>query len=83
VIGDSTVAAMQSGVFWGYIGLIEGLVTRIRAEFGKPMRTIGTGGLAPLFAGATEAIETVDRELTMTGLVDLFTLERTRRETQG
>ncbi len=80
VIGNSTVTAMQSGVFWGYIGLIEGLVARIRGEFGRPMRTIGTGGLAPVFAGATEAIEAVDADLTMTGLVDLFTLHRARRE---
>lgn len=83
VIGNSTVTAMQSGVFWGYIGLIEGLVERIRSEFGRPMRTIGTGGLAPLFAGATGAIETVDGSLTMTGLVDLFELNRGRRETMA
>ena len=49
VIGTSTIAAMQSGVFWGYIGLIEGLVGRIQAEYGKPMAVIATGGLAPLF----------------------------------
>ncbi|MEO1090810.1 MAG: type III pantothenate kinase [Pseudomonadota bacterium] len=72
VIGDSTVGAMQAGVFWGYVALIEGLVERIRAEFGRPMLTIATGGLAPLFGGATTAIETIDRDLTMTGLVDLF-----------
>ena len=41
---------MQSGVFWGYVGLIEGLVGRIQAEYGKPMTVIATGGLAPLFA---------------------------------
>ncbi|NBB69475.1 MAG: type III pantothenate kinase [Alphaproteobacteria bacterium] len=81
VIGDSTVSAMQSGVFWGYIGLIEGLVARIQAEFGEPMRTIGTGGLAPLFADATAAIARVDTDLTMTGLVDLFRLHQARRET--
>jgi type III pantothenate kinase len=80
VIGDSTVSAMQSGVFWGYIGLIEGLVARIQAEFGEPMRTLGTGGLAPLFADATAAIARVDNDLTMTGLVDLFRLHQTRRE---
>jgi len=83
VIGNSTVSAMQSGVFWGYIGLIEGLVERIQTEFGRPMRTIGTGGLAPLFAGATVAIERVDAEWTMTGLVDLFRLHRSRRETHA
>jgi len=80
VIGNSTVSAMQSGVFWGYIGLIEGLVARIQAEFGEPMRTIGTGGLAPLFADATAAIARVDTDLTMTGLVDLFRLHAARRE---
>ena len=50
VIGTSTVGAMQSGVFWGYVGLIEGLVGRIQAECGEPMTVIATGGLAPLFA---------------------------------
>ncbi len=83
VIGDGTVSAMQSGVFWGYIGLIEGLVARIQAEFGEPMRTIGTGGLAPLFADATAAIARVDTDLTMTGLVDLFRLHEARRETDA
>lgn len=81
VIGDSTVSAMQSGVFWGYVALIEGLVARIQAEFGRPMRTIATGGLAPLFAGATQAVDRIDRDLTMTGLVDLFRANGARLET--
>jgi type III pantothenate kinase len=68
VIGKDTVACMQSGVFWGYIGLVEGLVARIKAEFGAPMHTIATGGLAPLFDGATTAIDRVDPELTLWGL---------------
>ncbi|HEY0522299.1 MAG TPA: type III pantothenate kinase [Stellaceae bacterium] len=68
VIGRDTVPAMQSGLFWGYVGLIEGLVERIRAEFGEPMRVIATGGLAPLFAGATSVIEAVDPDLTLWGL---------------
>lgn len=71
VIGDSTVAAMQSGVYWGYVAMIEGMVERIRAEYGRPMRTIATGGLAPLFAGATGVIEHVDADLTMAGLIEL------------
>ncbi|MFW5679169.1 MAG: type III pantothenate kinase [Pseudomonadota bacterium] len=83
VIGDSTVSAMQSGVFWGYVALIEGLVDRIRAEFGKPMGTIATGGLAPLFGGATHAIDTIDRDLTMIGLVDLFRADVARMEATG
>ena len=68
VIGTSTVVCMQSGIFWGYVGLIEGLVARIRSEFGAPMRVVATGGLAPLFDGATAAIEHIDAELTLWGL---------------
>lgn len=72
VIGNGTVAAMQSGIYFGYVALIEGLVGRIRGEYGAPMTTIATGGLAPLFANATEAIEHVDPDLTMAGLVELY-----------
>src|ERR1700730_15535600 len=68
VIGKDTVSCMQSGIYWGYIGLVEGLVGRIKTEFGAAMRTIATGGRAPLFAGTTEAIETVDPDLTLWGL---------------
>src|SRR5881227_2329268 len=68
VIGKDTVSCMQSGLYWGYIGLVEGLVGRIKTEFGAAMRTIGTGGLAPLFAGATDAIDKVDPDLTLWGL---------------
>ena len=68
VIGKGTVEAMQSGVFWGYVGLIEGMVTRIRREFGQPMDVVATGGLAPLFVGATDVIAHVDPELTLRGL---------------
>jgi type III pantothenate kinase len=72
VIGRSTVTAMQSGVYWGYVGMIEGMVARIKEEFGAPMKVIATGGLAPLFADASDAIERVDQDLTITGLVELF-----------
>jgi type III pantothenate kinase len=72
VIGSSTLTAMQSGVYWGYVSLVEGMVARIKAEFGEPMKVIATGGLAGLFAGATDVIEHVDRDLTMAGLVELF-----------
>lgn len=68
VIGTGTVSAMQSGIFWGYIGLIEGLLTRIRAEIGVPLKTVATGGLAPLFATATPCFDVVDTDLTLTGL---------------
>jgi type III pantothenate kinase len=68
IVGRSTVPAMQSGVFWGYVGLIEGLIQRIRAERGEAMEVIATGGLAPLLAGATEAINHVNSDLTLWGL---------------
>ncbi len=72
VIGRSTVEAMQSGVFWGYVGLIEGLARRVQAEYGKPMTVIATGGLAPLFARHCPTVENVDRDLTMIGLVEIY-----------
>jgi type III pantothenate kinase len=72
VIGISTVSAMQSGVYWGYVSMIEGMVARIKAEYGAPMKVIATGGLAPLFTDATDAIELFDRDLTITGLIELF-----------
>ncbi len=68
VIGRSTVECMQSGLYWGYVGLMEGLVARIRAEFGAPMGVVATGGLAPLFAGSTPVIEHVDPDLALWGL---------------
>ena len=72
VIGKDTVAAMQSGVFWGYIALIEGLVTRIKAEWGQPMTVVGTGGVASLFHGATDAIDHFDPDLTIRGMLEIY-----------
>jgi type III pantothenate kinase len=78
VVGRSTVPAMQSGVFWGYVGLIEGLVRRVRAERGEAMGVIGTGGLAPVFAQATEIIDQVDPDLTIWGLRLIYRHNRNR-----
>ncbi len=69
VVGTSTVAAMRSGVFWGYIGLIEGLVNRIQDERGGQHTVVATGGLAPLFAEATTIIDHTDNDLTVRGLL--------------
>jgi type III pantothenate kinase len=69
VVGTNTVACMQSGVYWGYVGLVEGLVARIRAERERPMKVIGTGGLASLIAQGTLVFDTVEDDLTMHGLV--------------
>lgn len=68
-IGTNTVACMQSGVYWGYIGLVEGIVRQIRIERERPMRVIATGGLAPLFAQGFDLFDAVDDDLTMQGLV--------------
>ena len=68
VIGTNTVSSMQSGVFWGYVGLIEGLIGRMHAEVGQSLTVIGTGGLAPLFNEATGVIDHVDDDLTLWGL---------------
>ena len=68
-IGTNTVACMQSGVFWGYIGLVEGIVRQIRAERARPMRVIATGGLASLFDQGFDLFDAVEEDLTMHGLV--------------
>jgi type III pantothenate kinase len=72
VIGKDTVSNMQSGVFWGYIALIEGLVARIKAEWGRPMTVIGTGGVVSLFEGATHSIDRFDPDLTLRGLLEIW-----------
>ncbi len=72
VIGKDTVSNMQSGVFWGYIGLIEGMVARIKTEWGRPMTVVGTGGVASLFEGATESIDRFDPDLTIRGLLEIW-----------
>jgi type III pantothenate kinase len=69
VIGTATVPAMQSGIFWGYVSLIEGIVKRIREERGEDMEVIATGGLAPLFTQATDVIKLSDSDLTLRGLL--------------
>ncbi len=72
VIGKDTVPALQSGIFWGYVGLIEGLTSRIKKEYGGEMKVIGTGGLAPIYAAETDAIDEVDPDLTLWGLVLIY-----------
>jgi len=72
VIGKNTVGAMQSGVFWGYIDLIDGLIARVRAEYGEPMTVIGTGGVASLFEGASTSIQHYDPDVTIRGLYQIW-----------
>jgi type III pantothenate kinase len=59
---------MQSGLFYGYVGLVEGIVQRMRRELGGPVACVATGGLAEMIAPETSAIDAVDRDLTLHGL---------------
>lgn len=72
VIGADTISAMQSGVFWGYIGLIDGLIERIRAEYRAPMKAVATGGVASLFEGASSAIDIYDGDVAIRGLLEVY-----------
>jgi type III pantothenate kinase len=69
VIGKDTVTSMQSGVYWGYVGLIGGLIGRIKTEYGAPMTVVATGGLAHLFRPDLPMIDYIDPDLTMRGLM--------------
>ena len=85
VIGTNTVAAMQSGTYWGYVGLVESIVARITTEHGTPLKCVATGGLAPLLAEGTTVIQHIEPDLTLDGLrllaarnpAPIFTRERT------
>lgn len=72
VIGGDTVTAMQSGVFWGYISLIDGLIEKIKSEYGKPMTVVATGGVASLFKGASKNIDHYDQDLMLKGLIEIY-----------
>ncbi|MDV6329404.1 type III pantothenate kinase [Asticcacaulis sp. 201] len=71
-IGKDTVSAMQSGIFWGYIGLIEYLISAIQSEYGQNMTVVATGGVASLFEGATDKIDHFDHDLTLRGLLEIY-----------
>lgn len=72
VIGTNTVDCIQSGIFWGYVGLVQGLVQKVKDEYGLPMKVIGTGGLAPLFEQGAHLYDEIDHDLTMHGLVSIY-----------
>ena len=76
VIGTDTVGCMQSGIYWGYISLIEGLCKRIADEHGNKMKVVGTGGLSTLFAQDCKALEIINTDLTIHGLVLIAELNR-------
>jgi type III pantothenate kinase len=75
-IGTNTIHAMQSGLIFGYVGLVEGMVARFRAELGDQLRVVGTGGLAETIAQETDVIEVVNPWLTLEGLRMIWEMNR-------
>ena len=75
-VGTNTVDAMRSGILFGYVGLVEGMVHRFRGELGQDMRVIATGGLAAVIGQETDVIEVVDPWLTLKGLRIIYELNR-------
>lgn len=71
VIGRNTETQMQIGIFWGYVSMMEGLIARMKAEIGRPVRVVATGGLAILFDAHSDLFDAVDSDLTITGLAHL------------
>jgi len=68
VIGRTTESQMQIGIYWGYVAMIEGLVSRLKAEIGRPVTVLATGGLATLFDQHTDAFDAIEPDLTIQGL---------------
>ncbi len=78
-IGRNTIHAMQSGIFWGYVSLVEGLVARLKTALDEPeIKVIATGGLAPLFNQHTQVIDRIAPELTLDGLRIIYEMNRNR-----
>ena len=75
IIGTNTVSAMQSGIFWGYISLLEGIISRIKDENKSKMLVIATGGLSKLFSIHTSAIDNIDEDLTIKGIALTWNIE--------
>jgi len=75
-IGKNTTASMQSGIMYGYVSLVEGMVTRLQRELEGEAHVVATGGLAPVIAGQTPVIEAVNQNLTLEGLRLLYNLNR-------
>jgi len=75
-IGKNTIASMQSGIMYGYVSLVEGMVARLQKELGGDAHVVATGGLARVIAGQTTVVEEVNRNLTLEGLRLLYELNR-------
>ena len=82
-IGRNTVHSMQSGLFYGYVGLVEGMVARFRNEIGEEATVVGTGGLAPLIASGTEVIDVIAPWLTLDGVHLLYEMNQPAESEDG
>lgn len=82
-IGRNTVAAMQSGILFGYVGLVEGIVARFKEELGGGVKVVGTGGYAEIIARETKVIDVVNADLTLEGLRIIYELNRGQRAEGG
>jgi type III pantothenate kinase len=76
VIGTNTIDAMKSGIVFGYVGLVEGMVSRIQKELGVKTKVIATGGYAELIAKEAAAIDVVNPDLTLIGLRLVYQMNR-------
>ncbi len=76
IIGRTTEDSMRSGIYWGYVGLIEGLIARIKTEIGRPATVVATGGLATLFDQHTDVFDAIEPDLTIKGLALLHAGQR-------
>ena len=80
IIAKDTISSMNAGIIYGYVGLVDGIVSRIKEALGVPTQVIATGGLACLIASETKSIDTVDDYLTLKGLKIIYERNRPRRE---
>ncbi|MDP8912652.1 MAG: type III pantothenate kinase, partial [Pseudomonadota bacterium] len=81
VIGRTTEDQMHIGIYWGYVSMIEGLVARMKAEIGRPVTVVATGGLATLFDQHTDTFDAIEPDLTIQGLALLY--KRSQSATWG
>ena len=82
VIGTNTIVNMQSGIYFGYLGLVDGILARMKREISNLKRVVATGGLATLFEKDSEHIDEIDPELTLKGLKIIYDRNRAKGKTR-
>ena len=82
IIGTNTVSSMQAGMYYGYAGSVDNIVTKIKEELGEDATVIATGGLARMIAKEAKTIDTIDSELTLEGLKIIYDNETEGKESK-